>query len=114
MKIWEWIKTMVFTIAGLIPRWFKRQATAEPEPAPHVVTPLERKLAREIQKRQAKEIGRAIDTREGGPNMPRYQPCPKDRGLKKRVDKAIVGGVPGALYYCNRCKTEFFVKAKGV
>jgi hypothetical protein len=107
---WEWLKSMVAKLPKLLPR---RQAQEKPEPAPGQLTELDKKLGREIQKRQAKE-GKAVSTTKGGPNMPRYQPCPKGCGLKRIVDKAVVGGVPGALYYCNHCKQEFFVSAKGV
>lgn len=56
--------------------------------------------------------GERIDTRRSGPNMPKYQPCPKGHGFKRIEDKAVVGSVPGALYYCNQCKDNFFVRAK--
>jgi hypothetical protein len=108
----RWIKDMVHKIADLIPDRFKHQDTKDP--APGVLTELDKQLGRKIQQRQAREKARAVDTRQGGPNMPKYQPCPKGHGLKKREDKAIVGGIPGALYYCNICKDSFFVKVKGV
>lgn len=98
-KIWKWIKAI-----------FKRK---EPESAPSVLTELDKKLGQKIQQRQAK-MGKPVDTSKGEHNMPKYQPCPKGHGLKKIEDKAIVGGVPGALYYCNQCKGRFFVRAKGV
>lgn len=46
-----------------------------------------------------------LDTSRGGPNAPKYQPCPLGHGWKKRVGKAL----GGALYYCNWCKGEFLV-----
>jgi len=96
-NICEWIKSMV---SNLIPRWFRRQA---PEPA-HVMTPLEKKLAREIQKRQAIE-GKPVNTRQGGPNMPKYQPCTCGRwGRRKRKTMG------GAYYKCSK-HSEFFVRA---
>ena len=88
---------------------FKRK---EPEPAPGQLTELDKILGQKIQERQ--EMGRPVDTSKHEHNMPKYQPCPKGHGLKKIEDKAIVGGVPGALYYCNQCKSSFFVRAKGV
>ena len=47
----------------------------------------------------------AINTSRGGHNMPRFQPCPLDHGQKKRAGKTM----GGALYYCNKCDTNFFV-----
>jgi len=96
-KIWEWVKTMVFKL-------LRRPGH---EPASHVMTPLEKKLARRIQKRQARE-GRGIDTRQGGPNMPRYQPCHGGHGWKRRKRKTM----GGAYYGCKKCG-DFFVRASG-
>lgn len=50
---------------------------------------------------------RVIQTSQGGPNMPRYQPCPRGHGWKKRISKSITG----AWYFCNRCQEKFFVKS---
>lgn len=58
--------------------------SVEPEPAPHVDKALVRKLAKRIQGRQAKGEAKAVNTSQGGPNMPRYQFCPGGHGLKKR------------------------------
>ena len=102
----NWVKTMALRLLHRT----RHETPKEPEPAPGVLTDLDRKLGAEIQKRQAR--GKAINTRQGGPNMPKYQPCPKRHGMKKREDKAVVGGIPGALYYCNQCKDSFFVRAK--
>ena len=104
-RFWGLIKAK---LAKLIPH-----RRGEPEPAPGALTELDKKLGRKIQERQAK-MGRPVDTRKGEHNMPKYQPCPFGHGLKKIEEKAIVGGVPGALYYCNKCKDRFFVRAKGV
>jgi hypothetical protein len=103
----KWIRAMVFKIADLIPDFFKRKAPVEPEPASHVLTPLEKKLAREIQKREdkAREAGRAVDTRHDGPNMPKYQPCPQGHGWKRRKQKTM----SGAYYSCPICG-DFFVR----
>jgi hypothetical protein len=95
-KICDWLK-------ALVAKLFRR---SQPDPAPGVLTELDKQLGREIQERQAQ----ASRPREH--NMPRYQPCPKGHGMKKIVEKAIVGGIPGALYYCNKCKNEFFVRAR--
>lgn len=41
------------------------------------------------------------------PNMPKFQPCPRGHGWKKRIEKTI----GGARYLCNRCRDKFFVAA---
>jgi len=102
-KIVEWIKTMVHKIANLIPRRFKR----EPESAPHVMTPLEKELARKIQQRQARE-GRPVDTRTGGPNMPKWQPC----DICNRGAKRVLKTSTGAKYHCTKCNNNMYVQAQ--
>jgi hypothetical protein len=52
------------------------------------------------------DIGRPIDTHQGGPNMPKRQPCDCGRWVK-RVYKTSTG----AKYYCNTCKNAIYVKA---
>jgi len=99
-KIWEWIKTAVYKI----PHWFKR-GIPETEPTPHVNKALERKLAKRIQKRAVK----TVDTRQGGPNMPKSQPCPRCRRRSKRVEKTE----GGANYKCPKYG-KFFVRAPGL
>ena len=79
--------------------------SVEPEPAPHVDKALERKLARQIQRGAAK----AVDTCQGGPNIPRYQFCPRGHGSKKRTRKTM----GGAYYGCKKCG-DFFVRAPGL
>jgi len=100
-KICDWLK-------ALVDKLFRK---SEPDPAPGVLTELDKKLGQKIQQRKER-MGRSVDTSKHEHNMPKYQPCPKGHGLKKIREKAIVGGVPGALYYCNICKIEFFVRAK--
>jgi len=99
-KFWEWIKEMVYKIADLIPDRFKRE---DPEPALGQLTDLDKKLGQKILERQAR-AGRPIDTRQGGPNMPRYQFCTCGRPAK-RARKTI----GGAHYKCSK-HGEFFVK----
>jgi hypothetical protein len=99
-KVWESIKVIISRLAGLL-RFTRR---AEPNPVPRV--DLDQKLGREIQKRQAK--GKTIDTHQGGPNMPRYQPCPSCGKGSKRIRKTE----EGANYQCPIHGT-FFVRAKG-
>lgn len=101
-KVWRWIKTMM---RKLLHR-SKQKASIEAEPAPGVLTDLDKKLGREIQKRQAKGQIKVADTRQGGPNMPRYQFCPQGHGLKRRTRKTM----GGAYYGCKKCG-EFFVRA---
>lgn len=97
-KILEWIKAMVSKLAELIPR----QRQAEREPTPHVDKALERRLAKRIQQGAV----RPVDTRQGGPNMPRRQPCPSCHKRAKRKRKTMGGG-----YYECRKHGEFFVRA---
>jgi hypothetical protein len=40
-----------------------------------------------------------------GPNMPKYQPCPRGHGLKKRKRRTL----GGAYYHCEKCG-DFFVR----
>jgi len=105
-KIWERIKSL-----AKLPKLLARRdgGREEPEPAPGLLTDLDKQLGRKIQQRHEK-AGRPVDTSKHEHNMPKYQPCPKGHGMKKIRGKAIVVGVPGALYYCNQCKTEFFVR----
>jgi len=107
--IWEWIKTMVHKIADLIPRRFRREVTEEPEPAPGQLTELDKRLGKEILKKQARGVGRPVDTHQGGPNMPKYQPCPRGHGMKRRTQKTA----GGAYYACQQCG-KFFVRAPGL
>jgi hypothetical protein len=102
-KMREWIKAMVYKIADLISRRLRREPS-EPEPAPS--TPLEKELGRKIQKRQ--ELGRAVDTRHGGPNMPRRQRCSCGRWAKRK--RKTMGGA----YYKCRIHGEFFVRASAL
>jgi len=49
-------------------------------------------------------------THHGGPNMPRFQPCPRCYGKAKRTDKPV----GGANYQCRRHgpdEPSFFVRA---
>lgn len=59
------------------------------------------------EKRKKRDEGRLINTRYGGPNMPKHQPCPLCRAWVKRIRKAM----GGAHYYCTKCKRDNFVKA---
>lgn len=107
MKIWEWIIKSLAKLPKLLPR------RGGIKPSTGQLTDLDKILGQRIQERQAK-MGQPVDTSKHEHNMPKSQPCPKGHGWKKREDKAIMGGVPGALYYCNRCKDSFFVRVKGV
>jgi len=94
----EWFRTLLSKLTDLLPR---RQR----HPTPHVDPALDRKLGRAIQKRLGRRMGRLLDTRHGGPNMPKYQPC--DRCLKwvKRVYKTS----RGAKYHCSKCNHDIYV-----
>ncbi|MHB8084314.1 MAG: hypothetical protein ACYDHZ_00610 [Dehalococcoidia bacterium] len=50
---------------------------------------------------------RIILTSRGGPNMPRFQPCP-DHGTWGKRSQKFMGG---AEYYCRQCKSTFFVRS---
>jgi hypothetical protein len=97
----NWLKAMV-KLAKLLPR---RQGEEESDPAPGVLTPLDKELGRRIQERQAG--GRVITTGQGGPNMPKHQFCACGRRAK-RTDKAQIAGREGAFYNCS-IHGEFFV-----
>jgi len=93
-------------------RRFRRETPVEAEPAPHVMTPLERRqfeknLARAIQEKQARE-GRIVDTRTGGPNMPKWQPC----DICNRGAKRVLKTSTGAKYHCTKCNNNVYVQAR--
>jgi hypothetical protein len=99
-KIWSWIKALV-----KLPTLFRRrQAQEETEPAAGQLSELDKKLGREIQKREASE-GKSVRTSTGSPNMPKYYFCKCDRRCK-RVRKTV-----GGAYYKCRIHGEFFVRA---
>jgi hypothetical protein len=99
-NIWGWIKAM-----AKLPKLLPRRQVQEEEPAPGVLTELDKKLGEQIQRRQERE--RAIAARSADPNMPRYQRCACGRQAK-RTEKAQVGGKIGAFYRCS-IHGEFFV-----
>jgi hypothetical protein len=100
-KIWDWIKSL-----AKLPRLLPGQhGQEEPDPAPGVLTDLDKQLGERIQRRQATE--RAIAARSADPNMPRYQRCACGR-WGKRTQKAELGGKAGAFYKCS-VHGEFFV-----
>jgi len=55
-----------------------------------------------------KEMLKVVNTRQPGPNMPKYQPCPNGHGLKHRIYKTL----GGAYYNCVICG-DFFVRSRG-
>lgn len=96
----EWLRTMVSKLTDFSPG---RQ------PAPPVNTELEKKLARDMQENRARGVGRGVDTRRGGPNMPRRQPCSSCHKSVKRTRKTM----GGAYYKCSK-HDEFFVRYPGL
>jgi len=96
-RLMDWLKTILSKLTDLLPG---RQL-----PAPHVDTELEKKLARDIQKNVPGGVGRGVDTRRGGPNMPRRQPCSSCHNSAKRTRKTMGGG----YYRCSK-HGEFFVR----
>ena len=107
MKVWAWIKTTASKLMTKLPKLLTRRRE-EAEPAPGVLTELDKRLGKEIQRRQAK--GKAVDTHQGGPNMPGSQPCPICRRRSKRVEKIDEGHYRGAYYSCPK-HGKFFVSA---
>jgi hypothetical protein len=106
------VKTLVRIVSKLVKKLTKllTREVEEAEPAPGVLTDLDKKLGAEIQKRQTLE-GKPVDTRQGGPNMPRYQPCSRCHRGSKRVEKTA----GGANYRCpNPEHGKFFVRAPGL
>ena len=71
---------------------------------PRVNKELETRIVEEMKKRKPVRL---ISTRRGGPNMPRFQPCPICHAGAKRKFKAELG----ANYAC-RCGKAFFVGAR--
>lgn len=66
---------------------------------------LHEKIAPDIQKRRARQIGIPVATRRAGPNMPRFQHCPQCQANSQRVAKT-----EGGAYYKCRSHGEFFVR----
>ena len=79
------------------------------QPAAHVDKALDIKLGRDIKKRRERGVGRGVDTRRGGPNMPRRQPCSSCHKSAKRTRKTE----GGAYYKCGE-HGEFFVRYPGL
>gem|GEM_PF-3888603 len=52
--------------------------------------------------------GQFVTTGRGGPNMPRYQPCPDCGRWVRRQNKTGAG----ADYYCTKCQAGNFVRAR--
>jgi hypothetical protein len=104
MRVCEWLRTLVAKLPRLLPR--RREAEEEDEPG--VLTELDKRLGKEILERQAR---RKVDTRHGGPNMPRSQPCPVCRRKSKRVGKIDEDHYRGAYYMCPN-HDKFFVSAR--
>lgn len=71
-----------------------------------MLTELDKRLGKEIRRRQAK--GKAVDTRQGGPSMPKVQPCPSCGRRSKRVQK-VECPIEGAYYRCSK-HGKFFVR----
>jgi hypothetical protein len=107
LHFYTWCKRLMAKLPKLLPH--RGEPEEEADPAPGVLTELDKQLGREIKERQAK-MSRPIDTSRGDPNMPRYQRCICGRWAK-RTDKAEVGGKPGAFYKCS-IHGEFFVSRR--
>ena len=100
-KILEWLKAILVKLPKLLPH--RRGTREETEPALGLI-PLDKKLTKKEER--AAKMGRPVDTRQGGSNMPRYQPYPLGHGWKKRTRKTM----GGAYYGCSKCCDEFFVR----
>ena len=86
-RLWAWVKNMV---GRLFRR--KKETVEDADRAGNIVG----------------ADGKYVSTRRGGPNMPKRQPCPLCRRMAKRVRKTVGGG----HYYCRRCKSGAFVRAR--
>jgi hypothetical protein len=104
-KIWECIKALA-KLPKLLPH--RGEVREESEPAPGVLTDLDKELGQKIQRRQEK-MGKSVDTRQDGPNMPRYQFCPSCHRNAKRMQKTM-----GGSYYKCPIHGAFFVRALGL
>jgi hypothetical protein len=104
-RVLDWIRATIFKLRDLISRRSKVDTPEEPP----VLTELDKKLGRKIQKRQAEkaELAQPVDTRHGGPNMPKRQPCPRGHGWKRRKQKTM----GGAYYGCRICG-DFFIRSR--
>jgi len=95
-----WIVIAIVVVLALALEWFRRKYPGfKPEQAEE---PQEVKPAL-----QEKRLARLVRTSRGGPNMPKYQPCPRCRGGAKRREKL---GELGARYFCRRNQVSFVVK----
>jgi len=90
-KLLQWIRTM-------FDRLFHRKR--------HTVQ--EDNLSKELRHEKEWVEGRVTTTNRGGPNMPRYQPCPDCGRWVRRQHKTAAG----ADYYCKRCQAGNFVRAR--
>ena len=89
----------ISSVRRLVKRMFPGQKVEEPAPAPPAAE----------EKKPGKKKGllhRTVNTSRGGPNMPKYQPCPDCGKWSKRESKTM-----GGAYY--RCVNhgQFFVRA---
>ena len=92
MKLWQWIRVMV-------DRLFRRKRRTVTEDSGQLIdNPRDRRLP----------CAERVDTRQGGPNMPKRQPCPLCTSWVKRARKTM----SGAHYYCSKCKHGRFVRAR--
>ena len=97
-RIWDWIESIMLKL-------FRRTG---PPSTSHVDTELEKKLARDIKKKRDRLVGRGVDTRHGGPNMPKYQPC----DICGRGAKRVLKTSTGAKYHCKKCNNSMVIAAK--
>ena len=84
---WNKIKTALLSLFN----WFRHKKV------PEILT----------RKAEPEETLRMVNTKQPGPNMPRYQSCPNGHGWKRRAYKTM----GGAHYHCH-CG-DFFVRAVG-
>ena len=97
-RIRDWIKAIVL----------KLLRRTGPPATPHQNIELEKKLARDIKKKRDRLVGRGVDTRHGGPNMPKYQPC----DICGRGAKRVLKTSTGAKYHCKKCNNSMVIAAK--
>jgi len=85
----EWIKRVWNWLRSKMARFFRHS------PSEVVIS----------QNQEVQEATKVVATRWQH-NMPKSQPCPRGHGWKKRVEKTM----GGAIYWCNRCQSNFIVK----
>ena len=108
-QVMEWLRTALSKMLSKLTDFLPGRQSAPPPP---VDKALDRKLGRDIQERRERGVGRLLNTRHGGSNMPKYQPCDICLKWVKRVEKTSIGRSQGAKYHCNKCNNDIYELAR--